>query len=144
MRPYPSQIYSILHFYALYTLTCDLASSFPFFFFRRREEKVPSSLERYVVNHPILHLIIYIQLRSIPFLNISRDHLPYAAHVGDHLRSRIICDLLGIICMQSGDHLRLGSFAVLNTSFWSDDGHAKQPKFFFSCIRPKSYLLLQQ
>ena len=76
------------------------------FFFRRREEKMPFSLANYVVNNPILHLIIYIQLRSIPFLNISRDHLPYAAHFGDQLRSRIICDLLGIICMRSGDHLQ--------------------------------------
>ena len=75
---------------------------------RRREEKVPFSLASYVVNNPILHLIIHIQLRSIPFLNISGDHLPYAAHVGDHLRSRINCDLLGIVCMRSGDHLQLG------------------------------------
>ena len=100
---------------------------------------MPFPLASYVVNNPILHLIIYIQLRSIPFLSISRDHLPYAAHIGDHLRSRIICDLLGDLL-----HAVWGSFAVLNTSFLSDDVHAKQPKFFYSCIRLKSYLLLQQ
>ena len=67
---------------------------------------VPFPLASYVVDNPILYLIIYIQLRSIPFLSISGDHLPYAAQAGDHLRSTIICDLLGITCMQSWDHLR--------------------------------------
>ena len=46
---------------------------------------MPFPLASYVANNPILHLIIYIQLRSIPFLSISRDHLPYAEHIGDHL-----------------------------------------------------------
>ena len=97
----------VFHFPFLRVLYINLWSGvLPSFFFRRREKKVPFPLASYVVNNPILHLIIYIQLRSIPFLSISRDHLPYAEHIGDHLRSRTICDLLGIFCMQSGDHLQ--------------------------------------
>ena len=100
------------------------------FFLRRREEKVPFSLASYVVNNPILHLIIHIQLRSIPFLNISGDHLPYAAHVGDHLRSRINCDLLGIVCMRSGDHLQLGIICSTEHFFLVRWRSRKTTKFF--------------
>ena len=69
------------------------------FFLRRREEKVPFSLASYVVNNPILHLIIHIQLRSIPFLNISG--------VICHMRP-----MLGIIQGRGSFAIFWGSFAV--------------------------------
>ena len=91
----PFQIYSIFFFFALYKLTWDVASSFPF--------SLKGERKRFLFyNHSFF---VISPIKSIPFLKFSRDHLrstlgitcgrgSFAVHSGDHLRSR--------------DHLRLG------------------------------------
>ena len=81
--PYPFHIYSF--FYALYKLTCDLASSYPFSL-EGKKKRFLFSFEGYVVNTPFF--IQYpTKIHSIhQFFTGS-----FAVHLRDHLRSRIIC-----------------------------------------------------
>ena len=90
----PFQIYSIF-FFALYKLTWDVASYFPF--------SLKGERKRFLFYNQSFFAIS--PIKSIPFLKFSRNHLrstlgitcgrgSFAVHFGDHLRSR--------------DHLRLG------------------------------------
>ena len=90
----PFQFYSIF-FFALYKLTWDVASSFPFSLKGERKRILFYNQSFFVIS----------PIKSIPFLKFSRDHLrstlgitcgrgSFGVHFGDRLRSR--------------DHLRLG------------------------------------
>ena len=82
----PFQIYSIF-FFALYKLTWDVASSFPF--------SLEGARKRFLFYNRSFFVIS--PIKSIPFLKFLRDHLrstlgitcgrgPLAVHFGDHLR----------------------------------------------------------
>ena len=84
----PFQFYSIF-FFALYKLTWDIASSFPFSLKGERKRFFFYNQSFFVIS----------PIKSIPFLKFSRDHLrstlgitcgrgSFAIHFGDHLRSR--------------------------------------------------------
>ena len=91
--PYPFQIYSIF-FFALYKLTWDVASSFPF--------SLKGERKRFLFYNQSFFCNQSHKIHSIPFLKFSWDHLrstlritfgrgSFAVLFGDHLR---YCTLL--------------------------------------------------